>query len=85
LLLLQLIGFYTKTSVSADYVKQLRPSRVAPIHDATLTAAGQQGEDAVFAADPPAGLGTGVPYFRPAPGGAVRVLRLGVLERGKGP
>jgi L-ascorbate metabolism protein UlaG (beta-lactamase superfamily) len=68
LLLLQLIGFYTKTSLSADYVKQLRPSRVAPIHDATLTPAGQQGEDAVFSADPPTGLGTGVPYFRPVPG-----------------
>jgi L-ascorbate metabolism protein UlaG (beta-lactamase superfamily) len=68
LLLLQLIGFYTKTSLSADYVKQLRPSRVAPIHDATLTAVGQQGEDAVFSAGPPAGLGTGVPYFRPAQG-----------------
>jgi hypothetical protein len=39
LLLLQLIGFYTKTSLSADYIKQLRPSRVAPIHDATLTPA----------------------------------------------
>jgi L-ascorbate metabolism protein UlaG (beta-lactamase superfamily) len=68
LLLLQLIGFYTKTSLSADYVRHLRPSRVAPIHDATLTAVGQQGEDAVFSADPPTGLGTGVPYFRPAPG-----------------
>jgi len=68
LLLLQLIGFYTKTSLSADYVKQLRPSRVAPIHDATLTQAGQQGEDAVFSANPPTGLGTGVPYFRPTHG-----------------
>ena len=68
LLLLQLIGFYTKTSLSADYVKQLRPSRVAPIHDATLTPAGQQGEDAVFSTEPPAGLGTGIPYFRPAQG-----------------
>jgi L-ascorbate metabolism protein UlaG (beta-lactamase superfamily) len=68
LLLLQLIGFYTKTSLSADYVKQLRPSRVAPIHDATLTQAGQQGEDAVFSANPPTGLGTGVPYFRPTQG-----------------
>jgi L-ascorbate metabolism protein UlaG (beta-lactamase superfamily) len=68
LLLLQLIGFYTKTSLSADYVRQLRPSRVAPIHDATLTPAGQQGEDAVFSADPPTGLGTGVPYFRPTQG-----------------
>ena len=68
LLLLQLIGFYTKTSLSADYVRQLRPSRVAPIHDATLTPAGQKGEDSVFSADPPTGLGTGVPYFRPTPG-----------------
>ena len=33
-----------------------------------LTPAGQQGEDAVFSADPPTGLGTGVPYFRPALG-----------------
>ena len=40
----------------------------APIHDATLTPAGQQGEDAVFSADPPAGLGTGAPYFRPTQG-----------------
>ncbi len=68
LLLLQLAGFYTKTSLSADYIQQVQPARVAPIHDATLSTAGQQGTDAVFSDDPPAGLGTGVPYFRPAEG-----------------
>ena len=68
LLLLQLIGFYTKTSLSADYIKQVKPSRVAPIHDATLDSIGQAGTDAVFSLDPPNGLGTGVPYFRPVPG-----------------
>ena len=28
----------------------------------------QGGTDAVFSLDPPNGLGTGVPYFRPVPG-----------------
>jgi L-ascorbate metabolism protein UlaG (beta-lactamase superfamily) len=68
LLLIQLIGFYTKTSLSADYIKQVKPSKVAPIHDATLDALGQEGTDAVFSLDPPNGLGTGVPYFRPVQG-----------------
>jgi L-ascorbate metabolism protein UlaG (beta-lactamase superfamily) len=68
LLLLQLAGFYTKTSLSADYVRQVKPTLVAPIHDATLSAVGQQGTDAVFSDDPPTGLGTGIPYFRPVEG-----------------
>jgi L-ascorbate metabolism protein UlaG (beta-lactamase superfamily) len=68
LLLLQLYGFYTKSSLSVDYVKQLKPARVAPIHDATLSTVGQQGSDAFFSAGPPTGVGTGVPYFRPAEG-----------------
>jgi len=68
LLLLQIIGFYTKTSLSADYIRQVKPSRVASIHDATLDATGKAGTDAVFSLDPPNGLGTGVAYFRPVPG-----------------
>jgi L-ascorbate metabolism protein UlaG (beta-lactamase superfamily) len=68
LLLIQLHGFYTKTSISVDYIRQLQPSRVSPIHDATLTTLGQGGEDAFFGSNPPGGPGTGVPYSRPAEG-----------------
>lgn len=68
LLLIQLNGFYTRTSLSADYIKQLKPSRAAPIHDGTLDAIGQEGTEAVLGSEPPAGVGTGVPYFRPVSG-----------------
>jgi hypothetical protein len=68
LLLIQLSGSYTKTSLLADYIKHVKPSWVAPIHDATLDPSGQDGTHAVFSLDPPNGLGTGVPYFRPAQG-----------------
>jgi hypothetical protein len=52
LLLIQLSGSYTKTSLLADYIKHVKPSWVAPIHDATLDPSGQDGTHAVFSLGP---------------------------------
>jgi L-ascorbate metabolism protein UlaG (beta-lactamase superfamily) len=68
LLLVPLHGFYTRSGPLVDYIRQLRPAQVAPIHDATLNAIGQGGVDAFLAEKPPPGPGTGAPYFRPPAG-----------------
>ncbi|MEV6603169.1 MBL fold metallo-hydrolase [Kutzneria sp. NPDC051319] len=64
LLLVPLHGFYTRSGATVDYIRQLKPARVAPIHDATLTTVGQTGVDAFLAQNPPPGPGTGSPYQR---------------------
>jgi L-ascorbate metabolism protein UlaG (beta-lactamase superfamily) len=66
LLLLPLHGFYTKAGPEVDYVRQLKPARVAPVHDGTLNPIGQAGVDAFYAQNPrpPQIPGTGSPYQR---------------------
>jgi L-ascorbate metabolism protein UlaG (beta-lactamase superfamily) len=66
LLLLPLHGFYTKAGPEVDYVRQLKPARVAPVHDGTLNPIGQAGVDAFYARhpSPPQIPGTGSPYQR---------------------
>jgi L-ascorbate metabolism protein UlaG (beta-lactamase superfamily) len=68
LLLMPIHGLYTKCGPLVDYIRHLKPSRVSPIHDATLSATGQTGEDAFFAQNPGGGPGTGSPYYRPPAG-----------------
>jgi L-ascorbate metabolism protein UlaG (beta-lactamase superfamily) len=64
LLLVPLHGFYTKGSFQVDYIKQLMPTVVSPIHDATLDASGLIAVDTFLARNPSTGPGTGVPYSR---------------------
>ncbi len=64
LLLVPLHGLYTRGGATVDYIRQLKPARVAPIHDATLTSVAQTGVDAFLAQAPPPGPGTGSPYQR---------------------
>lgn len=64
LLLVPSHGPWTRTGDLIDYVRQVRPARVAPIHDAMLSETGNGGVDAFLAEQPGRGPGTGAPYSR---------------------
>jgi L-ascorbate metabolism protein UlaG (beta-lactamase superfamily) len=64
LLMVPIHGLYTKCGPLVDYIRQFGPAHVAPMHDATLSAIGQLGEDGFFGRYPSPGPGTGSPYSR---------------------
>jgi L-ascorbate metabolism protein UlaG (beta-lactamase superfamily) len=68
LLLVPLHGFYTQSGPLVDYIRQVRPAQVSPVHDATLNAIGQGGVDAFLGEIAVPGPGTGAPYTRHAIG-----------------
>lgn len=68
-LLLPSHGPWTRTGDLLDYVRQVKPGRVSPIHDAMLSALGDRSIDTFIAQGPDApGGGTGSPLVRMTPG-----------------
>jgi L-ascorbate metabolism protein UlaG (beta-lactamase superfamily) len=63
-LLCPIDGFFTKASTTVDYIRQLQPAQVTPVHDATLSAYGLDGSSKFFAQNPPPGPGTDAPYVQ---------------------
>lgn len=64
LLMVPAHGPWTRTGDLIDFVREVKPSRVSPIHDAMLSPIGNAGIDAFLAERPDRGPGTGVPYSR---------------------
>ena len=57
-------GPWTRTCEVIDFVRDVKPSRVSPIHDVLLSDIGKNFTDSLLAADPGPGPGTGAPYSR---------------------
>jgi hypothetical protein len=68
LLACPLLGLYTKDGTTVDWIRQLVPAQVAPVHDSGLIPLALTTLDQFFGPDPGIGPGTGAPYFRPVPG-----------------
>ena len=68
LLACPLNGLYTKDGTTVDWIRQLAPAQVAPVHDSGLIPLAQTTLDQFFGPNPGIGPGTGAPYFRPVPG-----------------
>jgi hypothetical protein len=64
LLMVPAHGPWTRTGDLIDFVRDLKPGRATPIHDAMLSPIGNAGIDAFLAEQPERGPGTGVPYAR---------------------
>jgi L-ascorbate metabolism protein UlaG (beta-lactamase superfamily) len=66
LLLAPEFGLYTKLGNTIDFIRQLRPKRVSPIHDSGLDSTGLAGVDGflVEKKTPPFAPGTGAPFTR---------------------
>ncbi|MGH3251047.1 MAG: MBL fold metallo-hydrolase [Trebonia sp.] len=64
LLLLPAHGPWTKTGDLLDYVREVKPGRVSPIHDAMLSPVGNGFVDGFLTEKPGYGPGTGAPYAR---------------------
>jgi L-ascorbate metabolism protein UlaG (beta-lactamase superfamily) len=68
LLLVPAHGPWTRTGDLVDYVRDLKPTRVSPIHDALLSPIGNGIVDMFLTEQPERGPGTGAPYGRMALG-----------------
>lgn len=66
LLLVPVQEFFARADALVDYIRQLKPTQVSPVHDATLNDLGHLAIDHFLAQDakPGAFAGTGVPYSR---------------------
>ncbi|MBS2961836.1 MBL fold metallo-hydrolase [Actinocrinis puniceicyclus] len=64
LLLVPSHGPWTRTGDLIDFVRELKPRRMSPIHDAMLSPIGKNGLEAFLSEQPGYGPGTGVPYSR---------------------
>lgn len=62
LLLVPSHGPWTRTGDLIDFVRQVHPARVSPIHDAMLSPIGKGGLEAFLSEQPGYGPGTGAPY-----------------------
>lgn len=62
LLLVPAHGPWTRTGDLIDYVRELKPNRVSPIHDAMLSQIGSGFTGMMLAENPGAGPGTGAPF-----------------------
>lgn len=62
LLLVPAHGPWTRTGDLIDFVRDLKPARVSPIHDAMLSPIGKNGLEVFLAEKPGYGPGTGAPY-----------------------
>jgi L-ascorbate metabolism protein UlaG (beta-lactamase superfamily) len=66
LLLVPVQEFFARADALVDYIRQVKPAQVSPVHDATLNDLGHLAIDHFLAqnAKPGAFAGTGVPYSR---------------------
>jgi L-ascorbate metabolism protein UlaG (beta-lactamase superfamily) len=62
LLLVPSHGPWTRTGDLIDYIREVKPARVSPIHDAMLSPIGKNGLEAFLGEQPGYGPGTGAPY-----------------------
>ncbi len=73
LLLVPLHGPWTRSGEVVDFIRDIKPTRVSPIHDVMLSDVGKHGTDLFLAAGPGRGPGTGAPYSRMVVGEAFEV------------
>ena len=64
LLLVPSHGPWTRTGDLIDFVRELKPARVSPIHDALLSQIGNDFLGVLLSENPGMGPGTGAPYSR---------------------
>lgn len=64
LLLVPSHGPWTRTGDLIDFVRELKPARVSPIHDALLSPIGNDFLGVMLSENPGRGPGTGAPYSR---------------------
>ncbi len=64
LLLVPSHGPWTRTGDLIDFIRELKPARVSPIHDALLSPIGMTGLEAFLAEKPGYGPGTDAPFSR---------------------
>lgn len=64
LLLTPLHGPWTRTGDLIDFIRDIKPDRVSPIHDALLSDLGNGLADSILGAADGRGPGTGAPYTR---------------------
>jgi L-ascorbate metabolism protein UlaG (beta-lactamase superfamily) len=64
LLLTPLHAPWNKISEVIDYIRDVKPARVSPIHDSLLSSIGLGLADALASGEPGRGPGTGAPYSR---------------------
>lgn len=63
-LLAPLHGPWTRAGEVVDFIRDVKPTRVSPIHDALLSDVGKGSTDAFLAGERGRGPGTGAPYHR---------------------
>lgn len=73
LLLAPLHGPWSSSGEVVDFIRDVKPVRVSPIHDVMLSDVGKSGTDSFLAPERGRGPGTGAPYSRMVVGEAFEV------------